>query len=670
MANYVVKAKCPCSSNNHLGISTFEVNLTKKPLSSKIHDRVKKFFMGNGIEINDNIEEAKDILLNRDHQDILSLGTNYHKGKLGLKMIPPVFFSKFPDVFKPEDYKVKKGREIPGKLVGELVEKEVFDKLKSYYENSGYDVVILHSHKFLTEVDTSEKDFIIINLSLGYIMQLEVKANVKKYQSSIKQFIDGRQKLNSVLNSIKICRYEWRYVGVFYAQKDSEMPLFNCKLCLDFAIIGLHNLEPQLEDIEAKIQRIIPDWNPANHTEDFIELNKELMYMTQGHHEAPVTKSNLFKNVVKNIDKSGTVENILFWTPQQLSVINAMNERFMIFYSFYGTGKTLLLKERAKYLLKKCPGETIYFFVHEAFNLSASMYPDNELFPGGILKDRSCTLAHILTEEFKNTRVKIVPLQTLPYGESFIQQFEKLEITETQCHVIIDEMIVTNIEEFSKEIKELKLNVATLWVAIGSSMLTNDKGNALGSLLRNEFFCPELKYVARSTSSIAQMSLELAKTENLAILKLVNDIDIYQTNINKGMVYNVEEIEESPINALEIALEFVPWNESALIFLQWEGEPLTLVPDIETNYPNILFAGTGSSIDQNLITKWLLNPSKKKGKHLLLLDGYADQSGLQGVECNILIYILPSDKEPSSILTSRAKATLIITKYDSGYVTK
>ena len=102
-------------------------------------------------------------------------------------------------------------------------------------------------------------------------------------------------------------------------------------------------------------------------------------------------------------------------------------------------------------------------------------------------------------------------------------------------------------------------------------------------------------------------------------------------------------------------------------FVQWEDEPLTIIPEIETKFPSIVFAGTGSCIDQNLLTKWLLNPSKKKGKHLLLMDGFADQSGLQGVECNILIYILPAGEEPSSILTSRAKAMLILTKYDSGY---
>ena len=383
-------SKCPCSRNNHLGISTFEVNsISNRTVDSNVSPIVKKFFMGNGIEIND-IEEAKDILLNRDHQDILSLRTKYQKGKLRVKMVPPIFFSEYPDVLKPEDYEVKKGREKPGKLVGEMAEKEVFDRLKSYYEKSGSDVVILHSHKFLTEVETREKDFIIINLSLGYIMQLEVKANVKNYQSSIKQFIDGKQKLNTVLNSIKIDQSGWRYIGVFYAQKGSDFPLFNCKPCLDFAIIGLHNLELKLEEIEAKIQNLTPEWNPAERIEDFIQLLKELMYMTQGHIEAPVTKSNLLKNVVKSIDKSGTVENILFWTPQQLSVIHAMNEPFMIFHSFYGTGKTLLLKERAKYLLKKYPGQIIYFYVQEAFNLSASMYPDNELFPGSVLQGVDC----------------------------------------------------------------------------------------------------------------------------------------------------------------------------------------------------------------------------------------------------------------------------------------
>ena len=47
--------------------------------------------MGNGIKTED-IEEAGRILLYRDHKKLAELPSEYKQGKLGLYMIPPMFF--------------------------------------------------------------------------------------------------------------------------------------------------------------------------------------------------------------------------------------------------------------------------------------------------------------------------------------------------------------------------------------------------------------------------------------------------------------------------------------------------------------------------------------------------------------------------------------------------
>ena len=52
----------------------------------------------------------------------------------------------------------------------------------------------------------------------------------------------------------------------------------------------------------------------------------------------------------------------MFWTPEQLSIVNAMHENFMLLIGYYGTGKTKLLIERAKFLLQD-PDNSIHFIV-------------------------------------------------------------------------------------------------------------------------------------------------------------------------------------------------------------------------------------------------------------------------------------------------------------------
>ena len=119
-------SKCQCHhQKHHLGIfpiiPTFEIP-TKIKKNQKI---LQQFFFGNGIEINNNIQEAKKLLLERDHQDTAALTNGYVHGKLGVKIVPPFCLSKNQS------------------------EREMFDGLKSFYNENGDDVVILHSHMLM-----------------------------------------------------------------------------------------------------------------------------------------------------------------------------------------------------------------------------------------------------------------------------------------------------------------------------------------------------------------------------------------------------------------------------------------------------------------------------------------------------------------------------------------
>ena len=47
------------------------------------------------------------------------------------------------------------------------------------------------------------------------------------------------------------------------------------------------------------------------------------------------------------------VENVMFWSPSQLSLIQAMDEPYMILPSYFSTGKTSILMKRAQILAKR-----------------------------------------------------------------------------------------------------------------------------------------------------------------------------------------------------------------------------------------------------------------------------------------------------------------------------
>ena len=67
---------------------------------------LKKFFLGNGIEIEDKVKAANDLLI-RDHPQILQLLKEYRPGKLGAYFVPPMFFGSNPDVLDFEQYSKK-----------------------------------------------------------------------------------------------------------------------------------------------------------------------------------------------------------------------------------------------------------------------------------------------------------------------------------------------------------------------------------------------------------------------------------------------------------------------------------------------------------------------------------------------------------------------------------
>ena len=227
---------------------------TKKIVVHKNEEKPKELLdfllnMGNAnsfkVRTDKEAEEAIDVVFNRDHDWGEGLLNGLIKvEELGALAIPEIFCSKVPDVLdynafpkkreieiakamsnlqiqtekfpiskQGQDAKytheynvpVPKDHEGHGNLSGDKWERFLFYALKKYFEDTKDACLIIHGHSFLHEDNFKEKDFIILNLSKGYVMNIEVKASHKQLDHAKEQIKDCRKRIQAVLDCIPYC---------------------------------------------------------------------------------------------------------------------------------------------------------------------------------------------------------------------------------------------------------------------------------------------------------------------------------------------------------------------------------------------------------------------------------------------------------------------------------
>ena len=487
------------------------------------------FFLGNGIKEKDPKESATK-LLNRDHKDIANLNENYFNGKLGAKFLPPIYFSDIPEVVNPEAYETKKTKkdfkpEKVNKIRAENAEKTMFQALQRHYNETKADVLVLSSHKFSNNTSVAEKDFIILNLSKGYVMNLEVKHNSKKFKSAKKQLNDGKNRLSEIFSEVS----GWKFIGVFYAQTGEK--LFDCPKdkCSAYAIIGEEQIEEKLKQIEKDIDIENKTWEPSEHVEEFIELFKELVFIAQGNTYAPVTDSAITKQTSKDIDKAGTSKNIFFWTPDQLSIADTVEMEFVFLNYFYSTGKTTLLKHRVEHLHKKLNKNNenvgrVFYFINKMENVK------NKL-PFTLMTEY----------EFQKKKLNVIVRETNfnPGKVGSVEDFLLENDITKDDHICFDEVICLNSSKiFMDAMVELKNHVSSLWIAMGSSHQTInvDLPSKYG------FVCPKLQYPLRNPLEIIDYVTKSMKVPNGADTGnlLWHKVDVGVTsNMTDGQLHEI-----------------------------------------------------------------------------------------------------------------------------------
>ena len=287
-------------------------------------------------------------------------------------------------------------------------------------------------------------------------MCLEVKSNQKAYQKATKQLFDGKERLEEIFAAIGMTS-EWKFVGVFYAHIAAELPLFDCPPCSTFAIIGEEEIAKKLPKIEEEVMKMHEKWMPELHVEEFVKLATHLLFIAQGDPFAPVTGSNILDKTTKHVQLAGRVENIIFWTLEQMCLIDALKLAYVVLDSFYSTGKSEVLKYYGKGQLKK--GLTIHYFNHRPIKMKGS----KNLLPFTLM----------LQGEFPEGVVKETTFQ---FGVDSVKGFLKDHAIQPDHTVIFDEVICTKYtKEFMDALIEIKNSVESFWIAMGAEPLFGRK---------------------------------------------------------------------------------------------------------------------------------------------------------------------------------------------------
>ena len=280
-------------------------------------------------------------------------------------------------------------------------------------------------------------------------MLMEVKSSHKQYQKSQKQLFDGKERIEEVLSALGFEK-EWKYVGVFFAQNGTDVKLFDCDKCSTFAIIGIDTFPEKVKNIEKEVALSQQNWQPSEHAHEFVEIAKQILFIAQGDPFAPVTESSVVKKTVQHINRASTFENTILWTPEQLSVIQALEMPFVLFDGFYSTGKSEILRYYGKYILEN--GGILHYFNHRPIQMKhiKRLLPFTQMlqkqFPEGVVKET-----------------------TFRFGIDSVKTFLSQNGIQSNHHVIFDELICeTYSKGFLDSLLAIKVNVSSLWIAMGS----------------------------------------------------------------------------------------------------------------------------------------------------------------------------------------------------------
>ena len=305
----------------------------------------------------------------------------------------------------------------------------------------------------------------------------------------------------------------------------------------------------------------------------------------------------------------------------------------MVLLSYYGTGKTILLLERAEFLLRD-QRNTVHFVVDNANS--------------GIIE--------VLKLRFGcNSNIKI---KTTHRDQDLLSD----GVNPTD-HLIIDEAYVNTTRKFLSDLQLLKSGVSSLWVAIGSFSSTEDanfnESDFRKGLEDIHFYCPTLTHCLRNGQKILKEAL---KDKSKGGLNCLADQVKVKTNVNDGLLYEMPHIYQDPIKALQETLKVHDSKRTFIVLDKYIGLEMSSLKEAIPEHDFVTFE------DKEALKKWL--ESTNMNHHLVLQGFDVWNTQVSGMEFKNMLFLYSVclkcnfGYKDARILT-RAKASLVIARYQN-----
>lgn len=297
-------------------------------------------------------------------------------------------------------------------LSGSQVEESVFNQLGAALRKlNTKDTMVFNGWNVKAAVNC-EFDFFIASEPLRAIFQIEVK---RKYTQKVKEKALQQLEKGFKLFLSKIPfrnKDNWKYVKVMYFDQNEENNEFHsqdvgyCYNCQSHILGPYTNFEVWWEQMT---ENLANKDNVCQQNEDdqsqsrtiYLQIIQYLFCQLYLQSEK-ITKQDILNKTLQNIKSTSTPEKLFFWSRIQFSLLTDVTKTRVAFISEYGTGKTILLKEKAKQLLKQDDEENtkkkvIFIFIKDTV--------------------KETKLQHLYKQDLQDANVKFHDITTM--GNSF-----------------------------------------------------------------------------------------------------------------------------------------------------------------------------------------------------------------------------------------------------------
>ena len=451
---------------------------------------------------------------------------------VGINKLPKVLrVTKIPTAIDINDKQkinlmIEQGKLDEYKIKTEYSESKAIDVIEKYFDlHSNEDVFIMTNQDLRDPTNNTwhERDIFIINLSRGYILNMEVKSvfNNKKSNDNSKPVHIQLQKTYEILinqfDNPQNLQQEWKLIKLVYATKVDQKSTI-CNSVKEFIIT-------ENDDFNFKLSLILdthaPEVNSYSYVEDFYTIVREVLPERVRICDEIVktfqpANEVILGKVTEVVEKrAGSVETISFWSGDQIDIVSeCKNLKRVLFDSAFSTGKTLIMMECIRQLVET---DKVLFIIRTGTKIPILL---NFKIQGIFQKHKGEKNLEIKQCDFENE-----------------DEVNKIITEHPDHHIFIDELVfgrgsvtLDSIVQWSELVKQHK----HFWMIIcyGKGKKTFDIEK-----LRNYFHIPSLKYPLRNPKEIVELVKDKMNGLGSGYTEMFSGDCISQLEVPEGLTH-------------------------------------------------------------------------------------------------------------------------------------